>query len=113
MNGHFHIGWQLMILGMGIVFFMLYLLSAILGVMGKYFGPKVSKIQEYVPVMTEPVQAAENKNVPVAAIMAAVQVVMGDTDFRIISVKRTDSSTWKQTNNVSGAESNYRARKGN
>lgn len=111
------IGWELLLFGMGTVFLVLYLLSVILKITGKYLGPKKSPAQSINSVVDKVpnnnTTFAKNNNAKVAAIMAAIQVVMGDSDYRVISIKPTTSSNWKQALNTDGQEFKYVGRRGN
>ena len=81
------IGWELLLFGMGTVFLVLYLLSVILKYTGKYLGPKKSPAQSTKSVVAKVPDNntfAKNNNAKVAAIMAAIQIVMGDSDYSII-----------------------------
>ncbi|AZR72810.1 hypothetical protein BBF96_05025 [Anoxybacter fermentans] len=109
---NFSIGWQLLVLGMGTVFLVLYFLSVILKYMGNYLRYKPLKKKEKIPVQNDTSQIDINKNAKIAAVMAAIQVVMGDTSYRVISIKKKGSSTWKQAINLIGQEFNYGRRKG-
>ncbi len=112
MQGRFEIGWQLLVLGMGTVFVMLYLLSVVVKYMGKYFTKQNSK-QCTVSGPQNVVHKTKDNNDKIAAIMAAIQVVMGDTDYKILSIKPKGSSTWKQAIQLTGSELTYRGRKEN
>lgn len=108
MLGKFTVGGELMLLGMGIVFLMLYLLSLILKAVGHYCGPKVEKNEATAPVQSvAAAKEVEDTNAKVAAVMAAIQAVMGDSEYRVVSIKPKDSSGWKSAIGVAGQEYNY------
>ncbi len=109
MQERFEIGWQLLVLGMGTVFIMLYLLSVVVKYMGKYFT-KNNKQQAVTPEK-KVIKKVKNNNDKIAAVMAAIQVVMGGTDYQVISIKPKGNSTWKQSNQLT--ELTYRGRKEN
>ncbi len=107
--GRFASGWELTILGMGTVFLMLFLLSVVLKFMGKYLSPKKALVQ---PITQISVATEDDlKTQKVAAVMAAIQLVMGDSEYKVISIKPV-SSSWKQSLNLGREEIKYGGRKG-
>lgn len=113
-------GWQLLIFGMGTVFLMLYLLSLAVKLMGKYLKPKKELAQPLekptIPAnvnLEKPIMTTDDKNEKkVAAIMAAIQLVMNDCNYNIISIKPIGSSGWKRSFSLGQQEFKYGRRKG-
>lgn len=109
----FNIGWQIIVLGLGTVFFILFLLSLIL----KSTGVNLNKHHRKptLGIASAPIRittaVSENKNAKIAAVMAAIQAVMGDTDYQVISILPVDQSCWKQSINM-GLELKYQGRRG-
>lgn len=104
MLNNLNVGWQLVVLGMGTVFLILYLLSVLLKNVGKVLGAQ-DKTQSIgvsttsastAPAPVVEIPTTDNKNAKVAAVMAAIQLVMGDTEYRVISIKPAENPNWKQ-----------------
>jgi len=101
-------GFQLMIIGMGTVFISLYLLSAFMYLLGKLFGDKkvpkkndkeknssadTGKIDE---VETDDEESNISRKRKIAAATAAVYQLLDENKrYRIISIKKANSS-WKR-----------------
>lgn len=113
MLDNFNIGWQVILLGLGTVFFVLLILSVILKSIGPHFGKQQQK--PTLGITSAPVQiaaaASENKNAKIAAVMAAIQAIMGDTDYQVVSIKPVNHSFWKQAVNA-GPELKFQGRRG-
>ena len=103
------IGWELLIFGMGTVFLILYLLSLAIKLMGKYLRPK----EELAQPLSKPTTTTEEIGATkVAAIMAAIQLVMRDSDYKLISIRPTGSTDWKKSINLDRHGFKYGRRKG-
>ena len=116
MAENLRIGLQLLVLGMGTVFFMLILLSFLLKVSGNYFENKRS--QQQVKTTQNPDEEvtvrkrSTDKEAKVAAVMAAVQAVMGgNSSYKVTSIKKRGNSDWQRIYSNS-SEFNYGGRKG-
>lgn len=115
----FTVSWQLMVwIAVGVIV-ALYLLSRVLRNINSSLGAenKTHSLGVAAPVATEAptltlTAKADNKNAKIAAVMAAIQAMMGDTEYQVISIKPTGQSYWKQVV-FQGQEVNYHGRKGN
>lgn len=109
--------WQTMVIvAIGIIV-VLYLLSLVLRNLNRSLGAGnkthslgvATAAPAVIPSLTA---EADNKNAKIAAVMAAVQAMMGDSEYRVISIKPTGQSYWKQAV-CQSQDVNYHGRKGN
>src|SRR6056297_1704373 len=95
-------GFQLMIIGMGTVFISLYLLSAFMYLLGKLFGDKKvpkknsSSIDNSAEAEIDVGENGLSRKRKIAAATAAVYQLLDENKrYRIISIKKANSS-WKR-----------------
>lgn len=104
--GDFTIGLQLLLIGFGSVILSLILLSLFLQLSGKFLGPeskkKAKNTDNFSNQSDERISEIEEENSSssngkkIAAISAAVyQYLDNDKDYKIISIRKADSS-WKR-----------------
>lgn len=112
------VSWQVMIVLIVGIIGVIYMLSVLLRNINRSLGAahkthSLGVAAPSTPVVTPVLPAeADNKNAKIAAVMAAVQAMMGDTEYQVISIKPTGQSFWKQAVYQS-QDVNYHGRKGN
>jgi len=105
--GNFTIGLQLLLIGFGSVIVSLILLSLFLQLSGKFLGPESKKKDKKIENASNQSEISNSEKLneveenssngkKIAAISAAVyQYLDSDKDYKIISIRKADSS-WKR-----------------